>query len=242
MQSAVDLTRLLRSVAVESELLHANRQAMLVARSTTLSLQHATATRQLSHSYNLLASGIAKLRQLVTAFDKDIAGTEIGSLAELGLRAQTLIILLLGDELYEAIRREPAAYQELFVGRFRTIEDVVSFLCDSLARINRLWLRYRARLGADGVFTLHLVGAQEWAWYRSGIRRAQSAFAALRADPDFAHFLRVGSSRGGSSRIGNACDLLGDVLLVTVSREPEPSLLLAAALLEPEELLDFAVL
>jgi hypothetical protein len=57
-------------------------------------------------------------------------------------------------------------------------------------------------------------------------------------DPDFAHFLRFGSSRTDAPRIRRACDQLTDVLSIALTREPDPALFIAAAVLEPEELLD----
>jgi len=87
-------------------------------------------------------------------------------------------------------------------------------------------------------FTPRVFSTTGFREYHSAIRRAQRAIAELGADPDFAHFLRVGSSRTDAPRVRRACDQLADVLSVALTREPDPALFLAAAVLEPEELLD----
>ncbi len=225
MRSTTDITVMLQQIATESEILHLNSQALFAARAAGRSLDHVIATCQLSHSCHLLTSRIAALRNLVTEFDNGIAGTEIGSLAELALRAQTLAILLSLDELYRPIRDNTPAYQELFVGRFRAVEDVVSFLFDALARINRLWLPHRIR-----------AREQDSAPYRSAIRHAQSAMFGLGKEPDLAHFLRAGGSRAYAPQVSKACIQLAEVLNITLPREPDPELLLDASILEREEL------
>jgi hypothetical protein len=237
--SADVILTLLHTVARESEAVHAISRALFVARATGRTIEHTMATRQLSHSCNLLMSRIAALQNLVIEFDEDIAGVEAGSLAELGVRAQTLAILLLLDELCDAMSYRPAAYQELFTGQLQTIEDVVLRLFDSLARINKLWLRHRAKPHALATgFTSRVFDTPRSLLYCTAIRRAQRAIADLGSDPDLAHFLRAGSSRTDAPRVGRACDQLAEVLGVALTREPDPALFLAAAVLEPEELHD----
>jgi hypothetical protein len=239
--SADVILTMLHAIACDSEAVHATSRALLVARATERTIEHTWTTRQLSHSCNLLMSHIAGLQKLVIEFDEDIAGAEMGSLAELGVRAQTLAILLLLDELCDAILNRSAFYQELFTARLRTIEDVVWHLFDSLACINKLWLRHRARSQVLMTgFAPRLFDTTRSRQYRSAIRCAQRAIAELGADPDLAHFLRVGSSRTDAPRIRRACDQLADTLSVALTREPDPAQLLAAAVLvlEPEEPLD----
>jgi hypothetical protein len=194
------------------------------------------ATCQVSHSCNLLTSRIEGLQRIVIGHDRDVAGGEVRSLAELGIRAQTLATLLLLDELHEAIRSNPDDYRGLFQGRLRSIEAVISFLFDSLARINHLWLRHRAP--ADGTPEPKAVEATRAVLYRSAIRCAQRAIVALGADPDLSHFLRAGSLRTDAPRVSRACAQLAAVLTVTLSRERDPALFLAAAVLEPDQLYD----
>ncbi|TMQ15811.1 MAG: hypothetical protein E6J90_14300 [Deltaproteobacteria bacterium] len=230
---------MLHAIARESEAVYATSRALFVARATARTIEHTMTTHQLGHSCNLLVSRIAALQKLVIEFDEDIAGVEMGSLAELGVRAQTLALLLLLDELCDAMPYRSSTHLELFTGRLRTIEDVVWYLFDSLARINKLWLHHRAKphaLAAE--LTPRVFNTTGFLEYRSAIRRAQRAIAELGADPDFAHFLRVGSSSTDAPRIRRACDQLADVLSVALAREPDPALFLAAAVLEPEELLD----
>ena len=231
---------MLHAIACESEAVHEASRALFVARATGRSIKHAMEERQLSHSCNLLMSRIVTLRRAVTEFDRDIAGAETESLGELGLRAQTAAILLLLDELVDAMRDTSSSYQDLFTGRLRAIEDVVAFLFDSLARINRLWLCHRAKPYAwAATCTSQVVEAIRPHLYRSAIRHAQCAIVELGADPNLAHVLRVGSSRIDAPRIRRACDQLTRIFNVTLTRDPDPALFLAAAVLEPEELYDF---
>ena len=238
MASADMILSMLHAIARESEAVHVIRRELFVARATGRTIEHATATSQLSHSCNLLMSRIASLHKLVLEFDKDIAGVELGSLAELGVRAQTLAILLLLDELCDAMLYRWSLYQDLFTGELRTVEDVVWYIFGKLARVNKLWLRHRAKLDVAAGATPRALDTTRSLQYHAAIRGAQRAIAKLAVDPDFAHFLRVGSSRTDVPRVRRACDQLADVLGIALTREPDPALFLATAVLEPEELLD----
>jgi hypothetical protein len=240
MFSAEAITATLHAIARESEAVHANRQALSVERAIGHSLERTMSRRQLSHSCNLLTSRIVTLQRIVTEFDQESAGAEIGSLAELGLRAQTLIVLLLIDELCNAMTPGASWCQELFVGQLRTMEDVVSFVFSSLARINQLWRRHRAESAAWWTGSTPSVGAVRPLLYRCRIRDAQRAMAMLGDDPDFADFLRAGSSLTASRRVRDACDQLANVLTIRLTREPDPALFLSAAVLDPEEFYDLA--
>jgi hypothetical protein len=228
---------MLRAIARESEAVYATSRELFIARATGRSIEHVMATGELSHSCNLLMSRIATLQKIVLEHDQDIAGIEVGSLAELGLRAQTAAVLLLLDELCDAMQYRASSYQELFTGRLRAIEDVVSFLFDSLACINRLWLCHRTKSRALTAAP-RVVEVTRPFLYRSAIRRAQRAIAALATDPDLAHFLLAGAHRADAPRVRRACAQIADVLDVALTREPDPTLFLAAAVLEPEELYD----
>lgn len=230
---------MLHTIADESEAVHAISRTLIAARATERAIEHFMATRQLSHSCNLLMSRIASLQKIVTGFDQDIAGTEIMSLGELGLRAQTLAILLLLDELCDAMPYFSSRYQELFSGRLRSTEDIVWFLFDSLARINKQWLRQRAKPHDSATpFSPVVFQTTSSILYRSAIRQAQRAVAEIGADPDLARFLRAGSARKDAPQVRRVCEQLADVLNIALTREPDVALFLAAAVLEPEELHD----
>jgi hypothetical protein len=239
MPSVNNIVTMLQTIARENEAVHVISRELFAAQAAGRSLEHAMAMRQLSHSCNLFMSRIAALQKTVVEFDRDIAGPEIGSLAELGLRAQTLAILLLLDELCDAMRRGSQEYQELFAGRLRTIEDVVWFLFDGLARVNRRWLQHRTRPHDQAApLTPKAIETTSSLLYRSAIRGAQRAIVELGADPDLAHFLRVGSSCTEAPEVRHACHQLADLLNLALTREPDPALFLAAAALKPEELHD----
>lgn len=238
--SADVILTMLHAIARESEDVHLTFRALFVAHASGRTIEHAMATRQLGHSGNLLMSRIASLHKLILEFDEDIAGVELRSLAELGVRAQTLAVLLLLDELCDAMSYHWSPYQELFTGELKRIEDVVWYIFDKLARINRPWLLHRAKPHPLAAGALpRILGTTCSLEYHAEIRRAQRAIAGLALDPDFAHFLRFGSSRTDAPRVRRACDQLVDVLGIALTREPDPALFIVAAVLEPEELLDF---
>jgi hypothetical protein len=218
MQSA-DVTRLLYAIAQESEFAYANSRALFIARATGRS--PTLAICELSHSCKRLMTKIRALAKAVTETDRDIAPGDIGSLAELGLRAQTLAVLLLLNDLCDAIPDGTSAYQELFTGRLRSFDDVISFFFDSLARINCLWIRHRDYRALHGTTTPSGSEATRVFLYRLAIHRAQHAVVALGADPDIATFLRVGSSRIDSPGVSGACIEIVKVLVTTFWREPE---------------------
>lgn len=237
MASVDALLTLLRAIARENEAVHLARRALFITRAAGRMIDHAMATSQLGSSCNILMARIMGLRKLVLEFDMDIAGAEVGSLAELGIRAQTLAVLLLLDELCDAILHRPSLYQELFAGGLKSIEDVVWYVFDSLARINKLWLRHRVIPRIAEPFPT-VIGTTHSFPYRAAIRRAQREISELGANPDIAHFLRVGSSGADAPRVRRACDQLVEVFGIALTREPDPAFFLAAAVLEPEDLLD----
>ena len=239
--SADVILTMLHAIARESEDVHVTCRTLFVAHATGRKIEHAMATSQLTHSCNLLMSRIASLHKLVLEFDEDIVGVELRSLAELGVRAQTLAILLLLDELCDAMLYRWSLYQELFTGELKTIEDVVWYIFDELARINRPWLHHRAKPHPLAAVALpRILGTTCSLEYHASIRGAQRKIAGLALNPDFAHFRRFGSSRTDAPRVRRACDQLTDVLSIALTREPDPALFIAAAVLEPEELLDLA--
>lgn len=226
MQSAL-LASNLMAVARESESIHVVMSALLQARAVGGS-EHLMARCELSHACRLLTSRVAELRRIVTEVDREVAGTEVGSLVELGLRAQTAAILLVFDELYCALRHDPTRFADLYTGRLHNIEDVIGYVFDVLSRANRSWLRCRGELRAvDEGPVPKAMEASRTLVLCLAMRRAQRAIAALNADPDFAYFLRVGASRTDAPEVRLACDQLAQLLAFTRIRELDPELLLA---------------
>jgi hypothetical protein len=235
------MTSMLLAIERDTETVHARSRALRSADAERVShdpIHDPSATRELSHLCNLLTSRITTLGRIVRAFDHEAAGGEIGSLAELGVRAQTLAILLLLDELYDALEPDAVHVRGLFIGRFGSIEDVVSYVFQALAHANRDWRRYHQEAGDEvAPRALRMSRALN---YRLAVRRAQRAMAQLGADRDLAHFLRAGMARADAPEVSRACRMLALVLSVRVMREPDPALLLAAATLDPEYLADLS--
>jgi hypothetical protein len=215
--SAALIIWMLRTIAAECAAIHANRRASQAVPIPKPSPRHFIMASHPSHSCDLLMSRTATLQRIVTRFDQGVASGEFGSLAELGLRAQTLAILLLLDELCDETQYASVDYQDLFVGRLRTIEDVASLLFDSLGDANRQWLQCRT--------SKHDLRVS----YHLAIRQAQRAITELGADPDLVHFLRAGSSRTDMPRMRYACHQLAEVFNITLMSESNPALLLGVA-------------
>ena len=237
MPPATTVTSTLLAISRDIEIAHASGRALCQARAVGRSIEHLMATCELSHACNRLTSQIATLRRIVLGFDQEVAGIEIGSLAELGLRGQTLAILLLLDDLHCALREDASRFEDLFTGRFHAIDDIVCYAFDSLARANRAWMsaRVKPHAGDESPIPAAMETSRRLV-YRLAIRRAQRAIAMLSADPDLTHFVRTGSSRGDAPEVRRACEELAQVFTVRLTREPDPELLFAAATREPAQL------
>jgi len=197
-------------------------------------IERASAVSELGCACNLLAARVTSLWRLVAQFDQDLSDGQLRSFGELGLRAQTLAALFLLDELYEEIRNDPARYQDLFIGRFRSIDDVVSFIFDSLAQLSHIWVRQAAQRSLVLTPVVDIACTPTVVYY-AAIRNAQQSIAMLDCNADLHHFLTRGELRADAPRVASACAQLRAVLHTTLSRELDPSLFLAAALFAPPQ-------
>ena len=139
----------------------------------------------------------AELTQLVVVFDREMLGDKAHSHAELALRAQALGLLSVLDDLWWAMREVGVRCYHLYNGRFREFLDVFHHVYDSLPHVHR---RLRAAQTTAGPA------------YEDGVRAAQDAMASIAADPDFAHFLRVGATDFAPAQIQQACRQLQEFL------------------------------
>jgi len=146
----------------------------------------------------LVTVAAADLTRLVVGADAEIFGDKVQSLAELVLRAQTLGLLLALEELCEAMRKVGMRCHYLYSGRFREFVDAFNHLFNSIPHVHR---RLRAAQATPGCPA-----------YEDGVRAAQDAMASIAADPDFAHFLRVGATDFAPAQIQQACRQLQEFL------------------------------
>jgi hypothetical protein len=194
---------------------------------TEQALEGARGLRRATHG---LATTYVRLRRHVLAFDAAVMGDKIGSFGELAIRAQTLFVAAQLNELAHAIdaeRQAPAAAnrgEALFTGNLRCVDDVASLFCDAFARINAIWLPYRA----GGVHT-PAPGAsvasqtERAARYRNAICDAQRALSALGDEPTIASFLRAGAARTDWPAVHSACGRITLALQISLAGEPELS-------------------
>jgi hypothetical protein len=226
---------LLRGIARESDGAEAAGRALSSGCAAVHTVECLTIMRKLAHSWNLV-SQIARLRSLVLEFDEGIAGDKMSSLAELAVRSQTLAILLFLDELCDAMIGRSPLFRDLFTGSLKAIDDLVWRVFDSLGRINKPWLRHAVdpcALTANG--SQNAFDVTSTLRYRA-VRQAQKAIAGIAAEPDIAHFLRVGSSRTDVPRVRRVCRQLADVLCLAPIKEPDRELFLVAVTLGLDEI------
>jgi hypothetical protein len=224
------IVALLKDIARESVAICEANRTLSRPWTTERTIERVITTSRLNDACTLLTLQIAGLQRIVARFDRDIAGAEAGSLAELGIRAQTLAILLSLDDICDAVKCGSLDARELASGRFPAIDDVVWFVFDSLGAINKLWLRYRSRAWGPEPSDLEDCATTATAFYRKGIEQAQSALAALGADPDLSAFLRAGAACVANPRVRAACSRIVDLLHIPLTSEVDPSILRAAAL------------
>jgi hypothetical protein len=142
-----------------------------------------------------------------------MVGRQIRTLAELGLRAQTLVALLLLDEVLAAIVHSGSQCRHMFSGRFRCIQDVVDYLFEALPAVTAIWLPTRS--------------SPDEVEHHAAIRLAQEAMRRITDDVDFGNFLRVGSDCVELPDVRFICEELKDTFAISLPIKPFPVLLLS---------------
>lgn len=184
-----------------------------------------------------LGQTLESIRERVLAFDGEQLGSPMESIGELLIRAARLVITTQLAHVAETTHSRDAqvpttatGMQVLFAGKFRCIDDIVSFARAELDRINDIWMRYRTGPRAAPTTGRSVADDERRAQYRRAIREAQQAVVAIGADPDFAHFLDKGSAGLGSREARVACLQISRVLRMTLDGRPES---LCPSALEP---------
>ena len=211
--------------------LEMNDGALLAPIGQRHSSQAGTATTYARRVLRGLETTVTTLKDLVLTFDHEVGGTTVESLGELAVRAETVAVLLQLDQL-EVLRGATARAQALgmFVGRFKSFDDVAAFVLDKFAEINRAWLRYRRldRFAAIAAAENGPRADERRALLRCAVQVAQLAIGALRRDPDFNHFLAAGMALVDWPTVHTACTNIARVLEIEVDTELAPALFGAA--------------
>lgn len=180
------------------------------------------ATENLRRGLDNLAATITSLKTHVVTFDREVAGHTVESLGELAIRAQTIVVAVQLSQLTQAFPRaaRQANTQPWFVGRFRGVEDVATFLREEFARINFSWMQHRHDAQAAPADNAPAYQHRR-ARYRHAVRDAQQAVIALSRHPDLAHFLREGTARFDLPEVHTACAEISAVLNIRLDAEPD---------------------
>lgn len=229
LQGAGLIVALLNDIARESTTVHETSRALSRPWPLARAIEHAIETSRREDACTLLALQIAGLQRIVVEFDRDIAGAEVGSLAELGLRAQTFAILLSINDISVAVRCRSLDAQGFPTGRFRTVDDLLWFVLDSLGAINKLWLQCCPGPQGPARSTLTDCSTTATMLYLKGIEQAQLALAELRTDDDLSAFLRTGAA-SAELRVRDACARISDLLHISLACEVDPTILHGALL------------
>lgn len=141
---------------------------------------------------------------------------EIGeSLAELSIRVIRMVTLSQLGRIRDAARaRADCDVRLLLVGRFRTVDDAISFAYHEFRRISDLWIHYR--VPRNDVFA----SSQDRARYRAVMRAALHATRSVRSDTDFDHLLRTGTMMPEWPEVWHACSNITTAFEVRLDAEP----------------------
>jgi hypothetical protein len=148
--------------------------------------QAAEATGNLHSVLESIIVTRARLREYVISVD---SLGEPGSLIELAIRARRVVIAMQADRLRDTFSDSGgmARTRSWFVGRFRKIDEVITFL-DELTKSACSWERFRE----GQPLPVGMKDADRSVMYRTTVRIAQRTMRELGSDPDLLHFLRCG--------------------------------------------------
>jgi hypothetical protein len=187
-------------------------------------LKHAEGTgnqRLALEGMRTIATLYLGIRRQVVSADGAVMGEHVGSLGELGLRAQTLLVAAELSPLVEADAE--------WKGSRRGADGVrllSAALYDELAGINTPWMvhaRGDVRAAAPGESSAEHI--ERVARYHGAIRQAQRAIAAVGVHSKVASLLRAGIANPAWPVVHTACVRITRVLAFTLRGSPDLSLL-----------------
>jgi hypothetical protein len=180
------------------------------------------ATHKLLHALGLVVSMTARLHANVVPIDE--LGEPVESLAELALRARSMVVMARAGFIRELLRDKPAQEraQAWLVGRDGSVGELMASIHDQVRRIHRVWTPHRrggAGLGRSS-------DNDRTAFYHQSIRLAHRQLRSLGNSPGLAHFLARGVAAADWAEMSTACREIVAALAVEV--DADPSLLYGA--------------
>lgn len=175
------------------------------------------ATHKLLHALGLVVAMTARLHANVVPIDE--LGEPVESLAELALRARSMVVMVRVGFIRE-LMRDRAAHeraQAWLVGRDGTVGELMTSIHDQIRRIHGVWTPHRrGAAGLDRASDNHRT-----AFYQSSLRLAQRKLQGLNKSPGLAHFLARGVAVSDWSDMSTACREILAALAVEVDAEPD---------------------
>ena len=176
---------------------------------------------------SMVADGsLSAMAQLAGAIRTAVIGVDglgdpLGSLAELGLRAVRMIVLVELDNLRDVLCSPSACGRAhaLHWWRSRGIDDFEFLVRCAVDRVTAAWAEHRG------------VEHRDRGAYRSALRAAHEAMRALGELPGLSRFLRDGAARGDWPALAAICTRLQAALRLRIAIEPDQPLFIPAALL-----------
>jgi hypothetical protein len=164
------------------------------------------------HHVRSMATTTACIRDHVVNMDG--LGGMLESLAELVLRAVRMVLLAELDAL-RGLWRGPAASRRstrLFGDRFRSIDDLASFVHAELDRITLMWNRDQPWVDRRA--------------FRAALRAAAQAMRRLGEAPELSRFLRDGAGHSDWPALIRICRRIRAALDIRIMVEPDQPLLI----------------
>lgn len=185
----------------------------------------AQATLTLHGVLDLLARTIVDLKSRVVALDGRIFGMTVGSLGELVIRAQTVVITLQLQELRRALRCAGNDTEKLLcTDRFRTLDEVISFMETEVRRANGIWLGHRI---SPDIFQEVSMPSMQRQLYRHRIREAHHAMRSIGDEPAISHLLRSGVTRPDCPELQSACAHIATMFVISLDVSQDHALFLS---------------
>ena len=185
------------------------------------------ATHKLLHALGLVVAMTARLHANVVPLDE--LGEPVGSLAELALRARSMVIAARAAFIRKLLRDRTAQEraQAWLVGRDGSVDELMITVHDQVRHIHRVWTPHR-RGSAE---PLRSSERDREVSYHASVRLAHRQLGRLGNSPGLAHFLARGVAVSDWPDMSTACREIVASLAVEV--DADPNLLYGAAQSSP---------
>lgn len=159
------------------------------------------ATHELHHALGLVVAMMARLHANVVPIDD--LGEPVESLAELVLRARSMVIMARIGHIRELLRDRPGREhaQGWLAGRLENVDDLLTSVHDQVVRNHRIWTPHRQ----GGVSATEVGDRERVALYHESVRHAQRQLRGLGDSPHLGHFLARGLAATDWPDMSTAC-------------------------------------